>query len=404
MRLAYRSLTPAAVHHEVHRSLSGVLSWTGYKRSVTAREVIDLLILVAAGGLTLFAVVRRRFGFCPETGRKAVHSQLPDLPTLTAGLVRALHGVLLFSRRDRRRRWRVAIDTHGVPFYGDPKTPGVSGGHKKQGTHYSFAYATAVLTHKRRRYTVGLTPCGGLKPHEVVAALFAQLDAHGLGVLGVALDSAFDSGETILFLQARKVHFAVPLRRKGKGPNRRNDCFSWGHGTIGTATWVAEQTRRTVAVRVLVWARPGAKAQSPEGSPVPEAGRKGAEPAAAVRVLAFGGWGERGAVTEARRARLARQRYRERFGIETSYRQKNQMSGWTTSRDPAYRLLLEGIGYLVRQVWVLFAEAIAWAQRLSPGVWVGCFPGAVLLEWLTEHLQTQYPADRCIPLQPEGLL
>ena len=51
----------------------------------------------------------------------------------------------------------------------------------------------------------------------VVGALLAQLDAHGLQVRGVVLDSGFDSGETLLLLQGRGLSYTVPLRRKGKG-------------------------------------------------------------------------------------------------------------------------------------------------------------------------------------------
>src|ERR1039457_752131 len=47
----------------------------------------------------------------------------------------------------------------------------------------------------------------------------------------------------------------------------------------------------------------------------------------------------------------SRQLYRRRFGIETSYRQKNQAQAFTTSSDPVYRLLLEGVAYILRQVW-----------------------------------------------------
>ena len=44
-----------------------------------------------------------------------------------------------------------------------------------------------------------------------------------------AVDSAFDSGETLLLLQERQFAYALPLRRKGSGRNPRNDCFE---GTV----------------------------------------------------------------------------------------------------------------------------------------------------------------------------
>src|SRR5262252_10698552 len=47
-----------------------------------------------------------------------------------------------------------------------------------------------------------------------------------------------------------------------------------------------------------------------------------------------------------------RQRYRKRFGVETSYRLGNKLLGWTTSPNAAYRFLLIGLGFLLLNLWV----------------------------------------------------
>ena len=47
-----------------------------------------------------------------------------------------------------------------------------------------------------------------------------------------------------------------------------------------------------------------------------------------------------------------RQRYRKRFGVETSYRLGNKLLGWTTSPNPAYRFALIGLGFLLLNLWV----------------------------------------------------
>jgi putative transposase len=49
----------------------------------------------------------------------------------------------------------------------------------------------------------------------------------------------------------------------------------------------------------------------------------------------------------------ARERYRRRFGVETSYRCAGQMRGWTTSPNPAYRFVLIGLSFLLLNCWVL---------------------------------------------------
>jgi hypothetical protein len=280
-----------------------------------------------------------------------------------------------FSRLDRRRRWTVAIDTHYVPYYGK-RTAAVVGGPKKNGTKWFHAYATAVLLHRRRRYTVAFMPLRDRqKPHEIVAQLLEQIRSAGLLIRGVAMDSAFDSGDTLLWLQERNLAYAVPLRRKGLSRNRRNQCFEGDNGTIRWAEWVTEKTRRTVRTQVVLWKRDSK-----------------------TMALAFAGWNDTGASTAQRQARRACRKYRERFGIETSYRQKNQAQGKTTSRDANYRLLLEGLAHLLRQVWVALTEQIARVRRCRPSAWIADLTLPILLDWLVEALQTFSPPNRLIDL------
>ncbi|MBP3953696.1 hypothetical protein J8F10_37610 [Gemmata sp. G18] len=217
----------------------------------------------------------------------------------------------------------------------------------------------------------------GTKPHQQVQTLLDQVAARGLTVRGVVLDAGFDSGETLLLLQERNLSYTVPMRKKGTGTNRRNASYTQPHGTITTMEWVTEKSRKAVSTRVLVWQRKGESH---------------------ARVYAFRGWGDATAVSEANRARLGRRRYRERFGIETSYRQKNQARGWTTSTNPEYRLLLEGVALLLRQVWVYLTLRIARARGLAPTAWVAQFPLAEMLDWLTQRIRSRYPRTRCITL------
>lgn len=378
MRRSYSTITPAVVHRLARSVLEGALGFRDYKRSVTRAQLIDLVLLVASTTRTLFAIAGRYFRFSHETARAALHHNLSSLDELTDRLADALHAAAAFTRRDRRRSWTCAIDLHYVPFYGACDTPGVVGGPKKAGTSFFHCYATCVLIHRRRRYTVGLLAVErGQKPHEQVRALLAQVAARDLTVGGVVLDAGFDSGETILLLQEKKLSYAVPLRKKGNGTNRRNDRYHQPTGTLATMEWTTEKSRRPVWTRVLVWQRPNESR---------------------ARVYAFGGWGDAAAVSEARRAWLSRRRYRERFGIETSYRQKNQARGWTTSASAEYRLLLEGLALVLRQVWVCLTQRIAKARGLLPRAWVSELPLVEMLEWLAQRIRSRYPRTRHINL------
>jgi hypothetical protein len=375
MRQTHFSITPAIIHQQARRALQSSLDWHAYGRLVTVAHLLNLLLVMAATTASLFATVRRFFHFSHETASRALHANLPSLEQLVAGLVTSLHDVLELSRQDRRRHWQLAIDTHNVAYYGR-RTPDVVGGPKKQGTKWFFSYATAVLLHQGRRYTVALCPLGPrTKPHEIVRTLLEQIDGKGLKIRGVALDSAFDSGDTLLLLQERQLAYVVPLRRKGTGRNARNRCFEGRHRQVRWTQWTTEQSRRVVKTRVLLWKR-GPKTMA----------------------FAFDGWrGERGRNVHEHALRQ-RQLYRRRFGIETSYRQKNQAQAHTTSRDPVYRLLLEGVAYLLRQVWVVLTERLARHRHAKPGTWMGDLTLAIMLDWLTSELANLYPEKRSIPL------
>ena len=370
MRYGHPSVTPARVHALAQQLLARHLGWTDTGKAVRASQLLDLVLWIAASGRSLFDLARQWCAASHQTVRQALYGQLADEARLTAALVDTLYDVQALSRNDRRRQWVVAIDTHDVPFYGKRSTPGVVGGPKKEGTKYFYRYATAILVHDRRRYTVGFAPLtDSQKPHDTVATLLDQIDGHRLRIRGVVLDSGFDSGDTLLLLQRRGLDYTVPLRRKGTGSNHRNDWFAAPVGTVRSVTWTTERTRQSVSTDVFVYRAPG----SPD-----------------VKVFAFAGWGSRTACTAYRRAWKGYRRYRQRFGIETSYRQKNQAKGATTSTNPRYRLLLEGVAHLLRQLWVRLTEEIARDGGLPLRAWVKDLTLAMMLEELMAALRQRW--------------
>jgi hypothetical protein len=378
MRQPYCTITPASVRFLARQTLAHALPWQDFGRQASAAKILDLLLLIAALSRSLSAIAKRfGFGFSHETARQAVHANLPDLATLTRHLLDGLY--LLGSRALRRRPWVVAIDEHRVPFYGERSTFGVTGGQKKHGTKYAFGYATAVVVHGGRRSTVGLLALtGGEKPHQVVATLLKQVRHRGLKVRGVVLDSGFDSGDTLLVLQEQKLSYSVPLRRKGNRKNQRNALWDLAVGTITTVRWKTDQGNRPVTTQAVVMRRRG---ETPK------------------KVLAFGGWSEKAARSESGRARLARRWYRKRFGIETSYRQMRQGRAGTTATDVAYRLLLVGLGFVLRQAWVWLSEEIRRQRRQSLTAQVGEWPLQRLLDWLADALRSIYKEDQEIRLE-----
>lgn len=368
MRQFHFSVRPTDVHFHAYRALEDCRDWQAYHESVSVRDLLSLLLLMAVRNRSLYGTVRRFFSFSHETASRAIKAQLSTPKQLTDELVQGLHNVMRLSRRERRRHWTIAIDTHNVCYYGK-HTPHIIGGQKKQGTKWYFGYATAVLLHPRHRYTVALcqvTP--GQKPHEIVQTLLDQIASNHLKIKGVAIDSGFDSGETILLLQKRRLAYVVPLRRKGRGSNARNRCFEGQHNSVRWTEWLTERNRLPVRTRVLLW----------KGS-------------CRTMAFAFEGWSGSQARNIRETANRQRLTYRRRFGIETSYRQKYQAQPKTTSRDPLYRLLLQGVAHLLRQVWVFLTAQIARCRHLKLTAWVGDLPVEVLLDRIETVLTDQFP-------------
>lgn len=376
MRQHHCTITPAVVRSTAQAAFREALPWRAYGRLVSVVKLLDLLLLTASLVSSLSAVVKRfGFGFSHETARKAVAANLPELDPLTEGLLDALYR--FGSRALFRRKWVVAIDEHRTPFYGDRTTAGVTGGQKKHGTKYAYGYATCVIVHHRHRFTVGLMALEGLLPHQIVAALLDQAQARGLKLRGVVLDSGFDSGETLLLLQERRLSYTVPLRRKGNGDNRRNAVWQLEVGTVTTVEWKTGKTNRAVSTSAVVVRRPREEQK---------------------KVYAFGGWDAEQARSQARRAHLAKRWYRKRFGIETSYRQMNEAKAKTTKKDVRYRLLLVGLALLLRQVWVWLTWQVARAWGLRPTEWVAELRLARMGEWLADLLKGKYKEEKEIHL------
>jgi hypothetical protein len=376
MRRSYCTITPATVRTTAAAGLQRACPWHDVGSVVQVGPLLDLILLTAALGLTLSAVLRRfAFGFCYETARQALEANLPPLDRLEHGLVDALHGYL--PRSIRRRGWDIAVDLHDVPFSGDPKTKGLLGGPKKAGTNRFFVYATAVIVDRGQRWCLALTAVPNTRWEEATGRLAEQLEARGLRVRCLILDRGFFSGHVILALQQRRWPFVVGISRKG---GRINRLFEEPVGQVNVHRWKTERGSRPVEASVIL-ARRRVKGHWRR------------------ELYAFEGIHPEGAVRRYQRARYSQRLMRRRFGIETSYRQMRQGQGKTTSRDPRPRLLWLGVALLLRQVWQWLQQRLTprgtrWSSWRVHREW----PLARLLDWLAQSLRHVHPEELSLPL------
>jgi Transposase DDE domain len=338
MHRSYSKVNARLVTTTLVTHLVACLQLRDHKRSVPARLLARLLLLAAATGRSLSALAQRCDGApSDEAVRLALRYQLPATSlVLLDQLLHALYQLVPAPFR-AGRPVGAALDLHLRPYYGDRNTPGICGGKREAGTDQFWGYGTLVLLHRGLRLTVGLCPVDRRQSLvAVVRTLLEQAQPRGIRLKWLLLDRGFYDAQVVQYLQQAQVPFVMPLIRRGDA-ERGTGTQRFFRSPTGwyDYTWTArprvrdeatgrkrKQAALPVSIRVCVVARPAKKAWV----------------YACWRIT----WD----------AVLVQQRYRARFGIETSYRQLGQSLARTTSTDERVRLLLVGLALLVRQYWV----------------------------------------------------
>jgi hypothetical protein len=237
----------------------------------------------------------------------------------------------------RRRAWEVAIDWHLDPYYGQPQQSRneIYYGQPKHGTSKFHAYASACIVEYGRRYTLALT---WVRRHEskikVLGRLLARIREIGLKTKCLLLDREFFNVAVIAFLQGENLPFLMPVKFAGRRSKNRRKATG--------LQWIKRQAAG--------WYQHTLKGHKQEVTfPVCAGYRrykshKGGKPRS--QKLLFAAWRVRGSPTD------IRERYRKRFGIETSYRQRRQGRIYTCTRNPHLRLFFVALAFILRNVWV----------------------------------------------------
>jgi putative transposase len=309
------------------------------------------VLFAAAAAVTLLHAACNRLDriACEDTIRKALYATLPEFAELQRQLNRALAGRL--PRALRRRPQCLAIDLTLIPYHGEPfRDPKeVYRSLAKQGTSHFHAYATVDVVLRGQRFTVALTAVSKGEPLKgVLARLLKQARAVGVKPRLLLLDRGSYSVEVIAYLQAARYPFLMPARLRGrktndpKGPSGTRACAAMRQSGWFEHAVTNTNEDRTARVSICVvcrnyrgqWKRHGRQALVDACWRVPS-----------------------------RSYDWVRQTYRQRFGIESSYRQMNQARGRTSTRRPELRLLYVGLALVLRNEWVWLHYAVLSTPR-----------------------------------------
>jgi hypothetical protein len=286
-----------------------------------------------------------------------------DLPELTERLNEGLEASLPPGLTKRAQK--VAIDLTLIPFYGDDATPGVYRSQAKHSTTKFFCFATVYVIKKQKRATLCLKfveASESLK--DVLTALLDRVASLGVRMKRLYLDREFARVDVLRYLTAQPYVSVVPIPKKGKalkGLQRGKKSLkttytmrSGKHGQVSFPLWMACR-----------YARGRAKHHG-------------------CRYLFF-------AVIGTCRSPVLHvaEEYRQRFGIETSYRIMNQARAKTTTRQALLRLLVAGLAFLLTNVWVWMKWNIVRIFRRK-GKGLCDFPFADFCHFLQNRIEGLY--------------
>ena len=339
MRPRQYILRPQAVHARATWLCQKHIRLHDHGPKCTAGILWSLLIYAACRVSSLAAACAAlRDAPGDSAAHDALLATLPNIAELQRRLNRALQGDL--PRGLRRRRQPLACDLTLTPYHGQPlhDADEVYRSQAKSGTTHFHAYATAYVVKKGQRFTVALVYVRkGQALKDVLQELLRQAARAGVRPRYLLLDKGFCSVEIIRYLQVARYSWLLPLVARGrkadhpKGASGSQVFRAWKRGGFASYTMTnALGKKATFAVCVKCRNRRG------------ERGKHGRE----ALVYAFGGRRQPSS------PEAARQTYRSRFGIETSYRQMNQARIRTCTRDPLLRLLYVGVALILRNVWV----------------------------------------------------
>ena len=310
----------------------------------------------------------------------ALDDRRPQVVALEQQLNAALRAQLpkrIGKRLARAQRFEIAIDLHEIPYHGQPALAEqeIRRGQAKSGTTHFHSYATLALVHNDQRYEVALTFVWADETMaQVVERLIAAKNKLPLRVRRAYLDKGFCAESVFATLRAHRLPYIIPIPVRGK--QWPDGTYSGGIGRLfrGPRSYYASYTfnaglstqyRTSVAI-VRTYSR----------------GRYGRH---GVNWFAYAVYG-----VDHSGAHQIFNLYRRRFGIESGYRQLEQVRARTTSQSPALRLLLVGLALLILNTYLTLRRVWLTRRHYGQRVRVLWLTLSRLALWLTRLLEQLY--------------
>jgi putative transposase len=276
-------------------------------------------------------------------------------------------------------RHRLAIDLHLLPYYGQPseaEAPYIYRSQAKAGTTSFFAYATVYVIRAHRRVTLAIHAVRrGETMVAIITRLLDAMDTLSVKVERLYLDRGFYSVPVIRWLMALKLPFIMPAIIRGKTGGTRALCN--GRRSYQTAYTLSSTDYGSVTCPMVVICRY----------------RNGAQGKHGIQYLLYVVYRAKVAWSQVHR------HYRDRFGIETSYRIKNQARIRSTTKNPVLRLLYVALAFILVNLWVyLLWQVVSATRRGGRQVFQARLPLKTMLSFIRQVVERHFPLVRAVYL------
>lgn len=303
------------------------------------------------------------------------------LDTLESQLNQALQTRL--PSRIYQGHHKVAIDLNLIPYYGNPspeELPYIYRSQAKNGTCSFYAYATLYVIKKGKRVTLAIK---AVRRFDTLVAIITYLldliSSLNLKIKRLYLDRGFFCVPVIRWLQGLSIPFVMPVIIRGKQAGTRQLLKGRRHSYKTNYTL---NSQKYGSVTFDVW--------------VVCTYKKGKRGKYGIEYFAY-------AVHQMQLTlRSIHSDYRLRFGIESSYRMKNQCRIKTTTKNPIVRFLFVSIAFLIVNLWIyLLWRYVSHSRRGGRLLYPKLFSLAQMLEFLRQAVDRIYGVESAIYL-PSG--
>lgn len=284
----------------------------------TKQDVLEPLIRAQAENTFIESACRRSGGISSDDA--FYHLNKLSLGEVIVCLNESVQDIFTQIRRKHRITGKVdiAIDVHEIPYYGKDNSLFVLGGKHKDGTSIFYKVISICIVSAGRRYTLAVIPICFFDMTVKLLEQLVEIAEKYVTIRRLFLDRGFLSVDIVNKLYELGMKFIIPIKRSAKVVRLMRDCFLEGiNRTKYTMRSGIKETVFDLAILETDDDLVGF-ATNMQGNP----------------------------------ERIAKL-YRKRWGIETSYRVKNQFYGRTCSGKAKIRLLFIFLSFMLYNLWVL---------------------------------------------------